>query len=55
MLETCWTSLRSAAYGKEKEQVARSAALRLSGEAHVLFVLGVGGALLNKKYIEVLV
>lgn len=46
--------MRSAASGKEKMQVARSAALRLSGAAHALFVLGVAGALLNKKYVEVL-
>lgn len=41
--------LPSVASGKEMEQVAWSAVRKLLGVAHVLFVLGVGGELLNKN------
>jgi len=40
--------LPSVASGKEMEQVAWSVALKLLGAVHALFVLGVGGELLNK-------
>jgi len=39
---------QSVASGKEMGQVAWSAVLKLLGAAQVLFVLGVGGELLNK-------
>lgn len=40
--------LPSVASGKETDQVAWSAVLKLSGAAPALFALGVAGALLNK-------
>lgn len=52
---TLQDGLPSVASGKETEQVVRSAALKLSGAAHALFVLGVGGAVLNKKRVKLLV